>query len=355
VVLAVDELDPARLTDLLCDSGVTGGATVLGVERHPVGAGQVASCVELVLTLDGADDPVAIVAKGPSEDPVSLATSKALHLYEREVRFYADVAPTVSIRTPACHHAAYDDASGRFLLLLESLTPAAAVDQLTGLSLERAELALAELAGLHAPHWGTTSIDATTFARDAVIGDDAGASELLPALFAAFLDRFGDELSAATRGVVEWLAPRLGAYYAGRPGPKTVQHGDYRTDNLLFDGRSGAVPIATVDWQMVTVGAAALDVAYLLTTSLDVEDRRRHEHDLLDTYHERLGALGVGGYDRETLFDDYVFHTFQGVTMLVCASIIVERTDRGDTMFLSMIERCAAAVDDHDARRLLGA
>jgi Ecdysteroid kinase-like family len=353
VVLAVDELDAARLTELLSHSGVTGGARVLGVERHPVGAGQVASCVELVLAIDGADEPVAIVAKGPSEDPVSLATSKALHLYEREVRFYADVASTVSIRTPRCYHAAYDEATGGFLLLLESLTPVALVDQLKGLSLERAGLALAELAGLHAPHWGTTSMTVTTFSRDAADGDAAGVTELLPALFAAFLDRFGDELTSATRGVVEWLAPRLRTYYAGRPGPKTVQHGDYRTDNLLFDGRSGRVPMATVDWQMVTLGAAGLDVAYLLTTSLDVEDRRHHEHDLLDTYHERLCALGVRGYDRDALFDDYVFHTFQGVTMLVCASIIVERTDRGDAMFLAMIERCAAAVDDHDARRLL--
>ncbi|HEV3328305.1 MAG TPA: phosphotransferase [Acidimicrobiales bacterium] len=355
MVLAVDELDAPRLTDLLRHSDVTAGSTVLAVECHPVGAGQVASCVELVLTVDGLDDPVAVIAKGPSDDPVSLATSKALHLYEREVRFYADVAPTVAIRTPKCHHAAYDETTGRFLLLMESLTPAAAADQREGLSIERAELALVELAGLHAPHWGTSSIDATTFARGADETETVAVTELLPALFAGFLDRFGDELTAPTRAVVEWLAPRLAAYYAGRPGEKTVQHGDFRTDNLLFDGRGGEVPMATVDWQMVTLGAAALDVAYLLTTSLDTEDRRRHEDDLLDAYHERLCTLGVTGYDRAALFDDYAFHAFQGVTMLVCAAMLVERTDRGDAMFLTMIERSAAAVDDHDARRRLGA
>lgn len=129
-----------------------------------------------------------------------------------------------------------------------------------------------------------------------------------------------------------------------------MQHGDFRTDNLLFDGRDGAVPMATVDWQMVTLGAAALDVAYLLTTSLDTEDRRRHERDLLDVYHDRLCALGVTGYGRDALFDDYAFHAFQGVVMLVCASMIVERTDRGDAMFLTMIERSATAADDLDAR-----
>lgn len=355
MVLSVDELDAPRLTDLLRHSDVTSGARVLGVECHPVGAGQVASCVELWLTVEGADDPVAVVAKGPSDDPVSLATSKSLHLYEREVRFYQEVASTVAIRTPACHHAAYDEASGRFLLLLESLTPTAGVDQLEGLSLARAELALRELAGLHAPHWGTTSLDAATFVRDADEAGDAGVTELLPTLFAMFLDRFGDRLTAATQAVVEWLAPRLGAYYAGRGGPKTVQHGDFRTDNLLFDGRGGAVPMATVDWQMVTIGAAALDVAYLLTTSLTTEDRRTHERDLLDAYLERLCELGVAGYGRDALFDDYAFHAFQGVVMLVCASIIVERTERGDAMFLTMIERSATAADDLGSRSRLGA
>jgi aminoglycoside phosphotransferase (APT) family kinase protein len=170
-----------------------------------------------------------------------------------------------------------------------------------------------------------------------------------------FLDRFGDRLTAATQAVVEWLAPRLGAYYAGRGGPKTVQHGDFRTDNLLFDGRGGAVPMATVDWQMVTIGAAALDVAYLLTTSLTTEDRRTHERDLLDAYLERLCELGVAGYGRDALFDDYAFHAFQGVVMLVCASIIVERTERGDAMFLTMIERSATAADDLGSRSRLGA
>jgi aminoglycoside/choline kinase family phosphotransferase len=353
VVQAVDELEAARLTELLADSSLTGGAVVTDVQRHDVGTGQVASCVELVLSLEGAAAPVTLVAKRPSDDPVSLATSKALHLYEREVRFYADVASTVLIRTPECHYAGYDDETGRFLLLLESLTPSAALDQLEGLSLARAELALRELAGLHAPHWGTTSLDATTFVREPDDAATAGVTELLPSLFAMFLDRFGDQLTTPTRAVVEWLAPRLEPYYAGRPGPTTVQHGDFRTDNLLFDGRGGAVPLATVDWQMVTIGTAALDVAYLLTTSLETEDRRSHEVELLDGYHDRLCALGVTDYSRQALAEDYAFHAFQGVTMLVCASIIVERTERGDEMFLTMIERSATAADDLDARRLL--
>ena len=39
--------------------------------------------------------------------------------------------------------------------------------------------------------------------------------------------------------------------------------------------------------------------------------------------------------------------------MLTCAAVLVEQTERGDAMFLAMIERCAAAVEDLDAKRCL--
>lgn len=350
VLDAAERLEPSTLTGLLASSRLTGGRRVLGVDRRRIGAGQVASCFELSLTLEGAADTVSVVAKVPSEDPVSLATANGQRLYEREVRFYATIAETVSIRTPACHHAAYDATSGRFLLLLESLAPSAACDQLESLDPDRAELAVRELAGLHAPYWDDPTADAAAFAKG--VGESLGPLylEVVPVLLSTFLDRYGDALTAPARGVVEWLRTNLGAYLSSRRGPETVLHGDFRTDNLLFGGRGGEVPVATVDWQTLGHGQAALDVAYLLTTSLDTEARRREESRLLETYLERLGELGVSGYALPELEADYAVYAFQGIVMLACAAVLVERTDRGDAMFLTMIERSAAAVDDLGSR-----
>ena len=351
---ALDELDSKTVvSSLLRHSTLTGGADVVAVKRRPVGTGQVASCWELELVVDGRDEPVDVVVKVPSADPSSLATAKALRLYEREVRFYELVAPHVAIRTPRCYASAYDDATGGFVLVLESMLPAAAVDQFEGLAVERATLAATELAGLHAPGWGNEAP-----AWLVPVDDDASREltrTVLPLLFDGFLERLGDQLTAPARGVVEWLRPRLGTYAAGRGGTPTVIHGDFRTDNLLFDGRGGDVPMATVDWQMVAHGSGALDLAYLLTTSLELEARRRHEHELLGAYHERLCELGVTGYDPAALFDDYAWHSFQGVFMLVCAAMMVVQTQRGDAMFLTMIERSAAAVEDLDGRARLEA
>jgi aminoglycoside/choline kinase family phosphotransferase len=353
VIQVVDELDPSTLTALLKDSEVTNGANVVSVERRPVGTGQVASCWELTLGIEGRTELAAVVAKVPSGDPVSLATATAQHLYEREVRFYQLLAPLVVVRTPRCHHASFDEATGGFLLLLESMAPSAEADQLDGLAVARAELALRELAGLHAPLWDAPGLDAITFVQDVAASLRPLYLEIVPALFDAFLERYGDLATPTARGVVEWLRPRLGTYFEGREGPQTVVHGDYRSDNLLFDGRGGEVPLAVVDWQTVAHGSGALDAAYLLTTSLTTDVRRAEERRLLAVYLERLGELGVADVGFDALFDDYVWHAFQGIVMLVCASMIVARTDRGDGMFLTMIERISAAVEDLDARRAL--
>jgi hypothetical protein len=353
VLSTVDELDAEALTELLRDSPLTGGADVVSMERDRVGTGQVASCWHLELVVDGRDDQIAVVVKMPSTDPVSLATASAQHLYEREVRFYELVAPSVAIRTPTCFASMFDEATGAFLLVLESLLPCQVSDQLVGLPFEHATIAVTELAGLHAPLWGTPPLPGLGFVGDVAESLRPLYLEVLPALFVGFLDRYGDHVGASTRSEVEWLMPRLGTYLAGRGGPPTIIHGDFRTDNLIFGGRGGEVPMATVDWQTVAHGCGALDVAYLLTTSLEPELRRHNERELLDAYLERLGELGVTGYDERALFEDYAWHAFQGIVMLVCASMLVARTDRGDEMFLTMIERSAIAVADLDARSRL--
>jgi hypothetical protein len=349
MLCAVEDLDAVTLTDLLRHSPVTNGADVVSIERRRVGEGQVAACWQLDLGLAGRDDTVGVVVKSPLTDPTSLATANALHLYEREVRFYELVAPDVVIRTPTCFASSFDATTGMFLLVLESMLPAAVSDQLVGLSAPLATLAVTELAGLHAPMWGETS-QALSFTDGVADSLRPLYDELLPGLFTGFLDRYGDQVTLPARSVIEWLIPRLGTYLAGRGGPQTVLHGDFRTDNLIFDGRGGTVPMATVDWQTVARGCCALDLAYLLTTSLEPEVRRDQERELLATYHDRLRTLGVVDYTAATLFDDYVWHAFQGVIMLVCSAMLVVRTERGDAMFLTMIERGSVAVDDLDAR-----
>ncbi len=127
-----------------------------------------------------------------------------------------------------------------------------------------------------------------------------------------------------------------------------VTHGDFRTDNLLIDACDGSVPLAVVDWQTVGVGSPILDVAYILTTSLTPDDSARDEFELLDFYLETMRDFGVD-IPLEIARREFSRYTLQPIVMLVAASVIVEQTDRGDDMFLAMIERAVIAATRWDA------
>lgn len=60
-------------------------------------------------------------------------------------------------------------------------------------------------------------------------------------------------------------------------------HGDYRLDNLLFDPDKTSVTV--VDWQTITVGLPARDLAYFLGTRLETSLREKMEPELVKVYH----------------------------------------------------------------------
>ncbi len=73
-------------------------------------------------------------------------------------------------------------------------------------------------------------------------------------------------------------------------GPQTVLHGDPHPGNTyaLPGSRTGFY-----DWQLVRTGHWSHDVGYFLVSSLDIDDRRRHEKELLGNYLDGLGRGGV--------------------------------------------------------------
>jgi hypothetical protein len=91
-------------------------------------------------------------------------------------------------------------------------------------------------------------------------------------------------------------------------GPLTLLHSDVHLGNwyVTHDGTMGQS-----DWQALTRGGWALDVAYALTSALSIEDRRAWERELLNIYLDRLATLGVAPPTFSEAFDAYrqqVFH-----------------------------------------------
>jgi Phosphotransferase enzyme family len=346
-----EALTPEWLTGALAD--LLDGAAVADVSGTPVGTGQMCDSVRLHLTYDRAAPraPESVIAKQPAADEQSRATGLSLRSYETEVRFYQQLAPQLGIRTPRAYHADIDVTTGSFVLLLEDLAPARQGDQLAGCTLPEATAALDQLVGLHAPRWG----DPALIELDWLYRDPEASRTfmlgLLPTLWAGFTERYADRLGPEVHEVGGGVIGGL-EHYLEDPSPRTVTHGDYRLDNLLFGGTPEAPTVAVVDWQTCGLGNALSDVAYFIGAGLLVDERRPHEEALVRRYHERLVAAGVD-LSWEDCWRSYRRGTVAGVIMALAASMLVERTERGDDMFMVMAERHARHATDLDALGVL--
>ena len=158
-----DELTAGWLTAVLRDAGAASdGASVVECAPSAIGTGQMSDTYRVALEWDGGGEtcPASVVVKLASADPTSRSTGIGLGIYEREIRFYREVAPRIGGPLAACHLALYDPGEGWFTLVVEDTAPSAQGDQIAGCSVEEARLAIRELARLHAPVWDDAELEA---------------------------------------------------------------------------------------------------------------------------------------------------------------------------------------------------
>jgi Ser/Thr protein kinase RdoA (MazF antagonist) len=340
------------LTAVLRESGgAPENAAVTRFEAAAVGTGQMSQSHRFRLTWDeGAPaGPASVVVKVAASDETSRSTGVGLGVYEREIRFYRDVAPRVDGPVAACHLAVHDAREGWFTLVLEDAAPAMQGDQIAGCTVEEARLAMRELARLHAAVWDDEQLATADWLNQAPVLDEAVVGQLL----GGFIERYDARLVPEHRAIIERFITRLDPWLADRRLPFSIVHGDYRLDNLLFGEAGSPKPLTVVDWQTVSWGPPLLDASYFLGAGLAVGDRRANEKTLVREYYERLLTLGIENFTWEKCWEEYRRLTFHGVLMAVIASMLVVRTKRGDDMFMTSLARHAQQIIDLEAEELL--
>jgi Phosphotransferase enzyme family len=342
------DLTPGWIEALLRAQGVD--ADVSTVDARPIGTGQVGATYRLALNYSGASDglPASLVAKLPSNDPLSKATGKSHLTYLRESRFYQHFAGKKPLPVPDHLFIAFDEETHDFALVMHDLPRHRAGNQLEATSLVQAQQAVTAAAAIHAAWWDDPLLDTLDWLNGTKAVPPPLDVEVLYTMFwPAFVDRYGDRVSPDMRKVGEAYFGRINAWADGRTGPRCLTHGDFRPDNMLFDLADPQKPIVIVDWQTVGVGSGAGDLAYFMGTALDPEMRQAEEAALFGLYGDTLAAHGVPEKDRVDLWDHCRASAFAGFLMGVTASMVVQQTERGDEMFLTMCRRSAAMVLDH--------
>ncbi len=336
-----------RPDDLTADwlTAAIGAGTVERFGTRRIGTGQMSECYRVALTYaDGAAGPASVVLKVAATDPASRQTGLALGLYEREVRFYTDLAPRIGGPVAPCYSSAFDAETGVFHLLLGDADPAVVGDEILGATVEQAMLAMAELGRLHAPLLGQTAMaDVEWLNRETPMNQ-----ALIAQLYAGFADRYADRIAPNHREVCERLVGSFDAYQAGLSDVvHGLVHGDYRLDNMLFGQQGADRALTVVDWQTVSWGPAMIDVAYFLGCALPDDIRRNNYDALLHAYHAALGPDPALSLDE--VREGVRRQAFFGVMMAIVSSMLVERTERGDEMFMTMLRRHSQHVLDTDA------
>ena len=345
VLRGPEELSAAWLAEALDCEGI------LDFTVESIGTGQMSESRRVRIRYADADaaGPASVVLKTASADENSRAAGVGLGVYEREIRFYRELAPRIGGPLAECRVAVIDPSEGWFTLLLEDLAPAQQGDQIAGCNLEQARLAMRELAALHAPVFADPQLGATPWLNQETPLNQALMSQLLP----AFLERYGERVAPEHQEVCRRFTASLDGWGADRRPPLGLVHGDYRLDNMLFSEPGAQRPFIAVDWQTVGWGPVMTDASYFLGSSLTLADRREHEQELLRLYYDALCELGVRGFDWEQCWQGYRRQCFLGVLMTVAPAMLVERTERGDEMFLTSLARYAQQVLDLDALELL--
>lgn len=156
----------------------------------------------------------------------------------------------------------------------------------------RAEAIVTTLATLHGNLWESRRFDG-----DLAAVKDTGRWQLdvndtiaFPKRTVIGFDRaepvFPDEFRRHRNDVFEALMTSLSLH---RSAATTLLHSDVHSRNwyLTPDGGMGLY-----DWQLLSRGSWAMDVAYALSSALTVDDRRAWERELVALYTDRLHAAG---------------------------------------------------------------
>lgn len=328
------------------------GLDVQSVDIEQIGVGVGVSSALYRARLSGDGCPTTVIIKLPALDEAAVFTSTVLSMYLREARFFAELAGQVPTRVPICHHAAVDDETSSFIVVMEDLGGLRAVDQTLGMDIADARQAVTELAAWHAAWW--RKADPLVDRGLALSLADPVYPAVLPMVFGEGWAKLTAEVEVPASILA--IGPRFadaipGLLTALATEPTTMIHGDFRADNIMFapDGS-----IALVDFQLTGAGSGAYDLAYFVTQSLEVDVAEAHERELFDLWSAELGAGGVPPDDLGRTWEDYCTAALFCLVYPVVASRGMDLSDpRQRELIDSMMRRFDRAVRELDLVSLL--
>jgi aminoglycoside phosphotransferase (APT) family kinase protein len=258
-----------------------------------------------------------------------------------EASFYRHLQPHLGVRSPRAHYTGVDPSNNRGLIVMDDVVAMGGTigDAHQPYAVETCRDALGQLARLHARTWADPQWD-----LDWLSPRIEGMASMFPSdrLQSLLNDGRGSNLPAELRDAATLTA----AMHETAQLPTTcVIHGDPHSGNGYVNAEGQS---CWFDWQIVQRGHWSVDVAYHLGTVLTVEDRRRHESELLGHYLAELESHGVPAPPFNEAWERYALGFTWGYFLWAITSISSRE------VVLLHVPRLGAALDDHDSFQRLG-
>ncbi len=351
LIRTFEEIDRPWVAAVLDGAGLP-GAAVSAVSVEDIGGdgrGFLSGVARVHISYgDGqAAGPESVIVKLPTVLEANLDLGLSMNAYEREMRFYRDIAGSSPIRVPACFLAEMDRESRTALIAIEDAKAWIAGDQVYGLSRDDAEATISAIAAFHARWWGDPALAQLDWVPDRLLDVEGPFAENWP----AFVEEYSHFLTAEGRRIGDALAASGPAMArAVDDAPRTLVHGDLRADNLMFDGPAPGDRVMVLDWQLMTKSLAAFDIARLICGSLETALPRAEYRKLVGLWHAGLRAGGVEDYGEAEAWRDFRVGILQALYFPVCFHGLVSHEGARAVRFLeAQIHRFFRAAEECQA------
>lgn len=291
-----------------------------------------------------------IVLKFPPSDQVSTNNQR------RENETIERIRETASFPGPNYLFIGSDVENDQYVLAMEDLSDSKPGDHAQGCSVVEARAVLQALAQLHAEWWNSPDLAHFTWSNDRRNRElaEADQSGYLEA-WEPYLSLWQDHLDPGFLETAKATGPRIEELFTIQPSKSvTLNHGDTRLDNIFFQTQNSSKAAILIDWGVSSIRPPGWDVAYFIAWSLDVEDRRAHEHDLIDEYWNTLVNGGVTDYPKSELLEDIRLGMLSPILPTVRVGSIVDPSEpRIRDLAMAVFTRMTAALSDWNCHELL--
>lgn len=346
------EITPEWITHALHGGGVLNNSSAIKLDKKLIGdeKGFLSSVVRVNIEYDKPEQgaPSSVVVKIEPEEGDFKDFGDELNAFQREIRFYEEVAGNVPVRLPRIYYTV--DEPPAFSMVMEDLSAFTPGDQIVGMHEGQVNDTVDMLAKIQARYWNNEVLEGLTWMPDSngVSDDYADKWGSMVEHFGHFLSPEGIGLGSRLAGHIDWKNKEI----ARRQ--KTIVHSDLREDNLLFPPPGSDETILILDWQLAVKSNGAFDVARLLGGSEIPKERKGHHFEVLRRWYDTLVAQGVEGYSWDAAVYDFRLASLSFLCYPVHFHVgVIGATGRTKELARVIVTRSFASAVEVDAGQIL--